>query len=66
MSFLDKLLGREKKTAGDATGDSSIASEGMHQEQEAMASDHAGQAQEVAQDAQGQAAEHQAEHSDGA
>jgi uncharacterized protein YjbJ (UPF0337 family) len=66
MSFLDKLLGREKKAAGDATGDSSMASEGMQQEQEAMASHPAEQAQEVAQEAPEQASEHHAERPDGA
>jgi uncharacterized protein YjbJ (UPF0337 family) len=65
MSFLDKLLGRGKKAAGDATGDSSMRSEGMHQEQEAMASERADQAQQVAQDERERAAEHHAERSDG-
>ena len=37
MGFLDKLLGRGKKAAGDVTGDSSMRSEGMHQEQQASA-----------------------------
>jgi uncharacterized protein YjbJ (UPF0337 family) len=66
MSFLDKLLGRGKKAAGDVTGDSSMAHEGMHQEQEAMASERADQAQEVAQDERERAAEHHAERTDGA
>ena len=65
MSFLDKLLGRSKKAAGDMTGDSSRAREGMHQEQEAMASDRADNAEEVAQKEREQAAEHHAERSDG-
>jgi uncharacterized protein YjbJ (UPF0337 family) len=65
MSFLDKLLGRGKKATGDMTGDSSMAQEGMHQEQEAMASDRADQAEQVAQDAREQAAEHHAERTDG-
>ena len=52
MSFLDKLLGRGKKATGDMTGDSSMRSEGMHQEQEAMAEERA------------RAAEHEAERSD--
>ncbi|HWQ02048.1 MAG TPA: hypothetical protein VN449_08030 [Gaiellaceae bacterium] len=65
MSFLDKLLGRSKKAAGDMTGDSSMAREGMHQEQEAMASDRADNAEEVAQKEREQAAEHHAERSDG-
>jgi uncharacterized protein YjbJ (UPF0337 family) len=65
MSFLDKLLGRGKKAAGDVTGDSSMRSEGMHQEQEAKASERADQAQQVAQDERERAAEHHAERSDG-
>jgi uncharacterized protein YjbJ (UPF0337 family) len=65
MSFLDRLLGRGKKAAGDMTGDSSMAREGMHQEQEAMASERADHAEEVAQEEREQAAEHRAERSDG-
>ncbi|HET7759319.1 MAG TPA: hypothetical protein VFK62_05310 [Gaiellaceae bacterium] len=65
MSFLDKLLGRGKKAAGDVTGDSSMASEGMHQEQEAMASERADHAEQVAQDERERAAEHHAERTDG-
>ena len=64
MSFLDKLLGRSKKAAGDMTGNESMAQEGTHQEQEAMASERAEQAEEVAQDARESAAEHHAERSD--
>ncbi|HET7555357.1 MAG TPA: hypothetical protein VFJ75_06870 [Gaiellaceae bacterium] len=64
MSFLDKLLGRGKKAAGDMTGDSSMAREGMHQEQEATASEHAEHAEEVAQEERERAAEHRAERSD--
>ena len=65
MSFLDKLLGRGKKATGDVTGDSSMAREGMHQEQEAMASDRADHAEEVAQEERQRAAEHHADRSDG-
>ncbi len=36
MGFLDRLLGRDKKTSG---GDSSMQSEGMHQGQESMGGD---------------------------
>ena len=39
MGFLDRLLGRGKKTAGEMTGDSSMQSEGMHQGQESMGGD---------------------------
>ena len=61
MGFLDKLLGRGKKAAGDATGDSSMRREGMHQEQQAMAEDRAASAEETAQSERERAAEHEAE-----
>jgi uncharacterized protein YjbJ (UPF0337 family) len=61
MGFLDKLLGRGKKTAGDVTGDSSMRSEGMHQEQQAMAEERAQSAEDMAQAERERAAEHQAE-----
>ena len=65
MSFWDRLMGRGKKTADEATGDSSMASEGTHQEQEAMASDRAEQAEDLGQQAREEASEHRPEHSDG-
>jgi uncharacterized protein YjbJ (UPF0337 family) len=61
MGWLDKLLGRSKKTAGDAMGDTSMQQEGMHQEQQAMHEDRAESAEEMAQGEREQAAEHQAE-----
>lgn len=61
MSFLDKLLGRGKKAAGDMTGDRSMRREGMHQEQEGMAEDRAASAEESAQEAREEAAKHRAE-----
>ena len=61
MGFLDKLLGRTKKTAGDMTGDSSMRREGMHQEQEGMAEDRAQSAEQMAQAEREKAAEHRAE-----
>jgi uncharacterized protein YjbJ (UPF0337 family) len=64
MSFLDKLLGRGKKAAGDLMGNKSMSGEGMHQEQEGMAKERAEQAEETAQEARDQAAEHRAERSD--
>ena len=64
MSFLDKLCGRSKKAAGDITGDDSMRREGMHQEQESMATERAEQAEQVAQDERDRAAEHRAERSD--
>ena len=61
MGFLDKLLGRTKKAAGDMTGDSSMRREGMHQEQEGMAEDRAESAEQMAQAERERAAEHRAE-----
>jgi uncharacterized protein YjbJ (UPF0337 family) len=61
MGFLDKLMGRGKKAAGDVTGDSSLRSEGMHQEQEGMAEDRAAQAEQTAQEERERAAEHRSE-----
>jgi uncharacterized protein YjbJ (UPF0337 family) len=58
MSWLDKLLGRGKKTAGDMTGDSSMKREGMHQEQEGMAKERAASAEDMAQEERERAAEH--------
>ncbi len=61
MSWLDKLLGRSKKAAGDMTGDSSMKQEGMHQEQAGMATERAESAEETAQEERERAAEHQAQ-----
>jgi len=61
MGLLDKLLGRGKKAAGDVTGDSSMKSEGMHQEQQAMASERAESAEQMAQEERERAAEHEAQ-----
>jgi len=61
MGFLDKLLGRSKKAAGDMTGDASMRREGMHQEQEGMAEDRAASAEGKAQAAREEAAEHRAQ-----
>lgn len=61
MGFLDKLLGRGKKAAGDMAGDASLRNEGMHQEKEGMAEDRAAAAEDHAQDAHKEAAEHRAE-----
>jgi uncharacterized protein YjbJ (UPF0337 family) len=58
VSFWDKLLGRGKKAAGDVTGDSSLQTEGMHQEKEAEAEDRASEAEDRAQEARQEAAEH--------
>jgi uncharacterized protein YjbJ (UPF0337 family) len=64
MSWLDKLLGRGKKKAGETTGDSSMKREGMHQEQEAMASERAESAEQMAQEERERAAEHRVERED--
>ena len=61
MGFLDRLLGRGKKAAGDMTGDASMQREGMHQEREGMAEDRAAAAEDKAQAAREEAAEHRAE-----
>ncbi len=61
MGFLDKLMGRGKKAAGDMTGDASLRHEGMHQEQEGMAEERAATAEDHAQEAREEAAEHHAE-----
>jgi uncharacterized protein YjbJ (UPF0337 family) len=61
MGWLDKLLGRGKKTAGDITGDSSMRREGMHQEQEGMAKERAESAEQMAQAERERAAEHRSE-----
>jgi uncharacterized protein YjbJ (UPF0337 family) len=57
MGFLDKLLGRGKKAAGDLMGDSSMRREGAAQEREANAEDRAAQHEELAQEHREQAAE---------
>ena len=61
MSFLDKLMGRGKKTAGDVAGDDSLRSEGVHQEQAGMAEDRAEAAEDNAQAARDEAAEHRSQ-----
>ena len=53
MGFLDKLMGRGKKAAGDLTGDSSLQREGAHQEQAAVADEHAAVHEEQAAEARG-------------
>ena len=59
MGFLDRLMGRGKKAAGDVTGDESMRSEGAHQEAKADAEERAEAAEEVAQEARESAAEHE-------
>jgi len=57
MGFLDKLLGRGKKAAGDLMGDSSMRHEGAAQEREAAAEERAAQHEEMAQEQRQHAAE---------
>jgi uncharacterized protein YjbJ (UPF0337 family) len=64
MSFLDKILGRGKKAAGDLSGDDSMRRDGMHQEQEGMATERAESAEDRAQAERERAAEHHAERTD--
>ena len=64
MGFLDKLLGRAKKATGDMMGDSSMRREGMHQEQEGMATERAESAERMAQAERETAAEHHAQRDD--
>jgi uncharacterized protein YjbJ (UPF0337 family) len=61
MGFLDKLMGRGKKAAGDLTGDASLRREGMHQEHGAVAEEQAAAHEEQAVEARVEAAEHKAE-----
>lgn len=61
MSFLDKLLGRGKKAAGDLAGDASLRREGVHQEHEGLAKERAQSHEEMAQEERDRAAEHRAQ-----
>jgi uncharacterized protein YjbJ (UPF0337 family) len=57
MGFLDKILGRGKKAAGDVTGDESLRREGAAQEREGAAQDRAAKHEELAAEQRQQAAE---------
>jgi uncharacterized protein YjbJ (UPF0337 family) len=59
VGFLDKLMGRGKKAAGDLKDDASLRREGMHQEQQAKAEERAESAEETAQEEREKAAEHE-------
>jgi uncharacterized protein YjbJ (UPF0337 family) len=61
MGFLDKLLGRTKKTAGSAMGDSSMQREGAAQEQASDAEGRAERHEELAQEQRDQAAQARAD-----
>ncbi len=54
MGFLDRLMGRGKKAAGDLANDRSLRREGMHQEQKGMAEERAESAEEIAMVARGE------------
>lgn len=62
--FLDRLLGRGKKAAGDVGNDPEMRREGAHQEAEGRAEGRADSAEDMAQEARGEAAEHRAERND--
>jgi uncharacterized protein YjbJ (UPF0337 family) len=57
MGYLDNLLGRGKKAAGDLTGDASMRRDGMMQERESNAEDRAAEHEEMAQEQRERAAE---------
>jgi uncharacterized protein YjbJ (UPF0337 family) len=59
MGFLDRLMGRGKKAAGDVAGDTSLRREGMHQEAKGAAEERAETAEQVAQKERESAAEHE-------
>ena len=61
MGFLDRLLGRGKKAAGDPMGDASMRREGAAQEREAAAEDRAAEHEAMAQEQGNQAADAHAE-----
>lgn len=62
--FLDRLLGRGKKAAGDMANDPEMRREGKHQEAEGMAESRADKAEDMAQEARTEAAEHRTERND--
>jgi uncharacterized protein YjbJ (UPF0337 family) len=64
MGFLDRLLGRGKKAAGDLADDPALRREGAHQEAEGGAESRAEPHDESAQTAREEAAEHRAERRD--
>jgi uncharacterized protein YjbJ (UPF0337 family) len=51
MGWLDKIMGRGKRTAGEAMDDPGLRQEGHHQEAAAAAEEHAEQHEDLAQDA---------------
>ena len=61
MGFLDKLLGRGKKAAGDVLEEPGLRREGAHQEAAGEATDRAEAAEQTAQEERERAAKHRAE-----
>lgn len=61
MGWLDRLLGRAKKPAGEVTGEEERWQEGRRQEAEGVAEDRAQAAEREAQEAGEQAAEQRPE-----
>jgi uncharacterized protein YjbJ (UPF0337 family) len=59
VGFLDKLMGRGKKAAGDLKDDPALRREGMHQEQKGMAEERAESAEKAAEEEREKAAEHE-------
>ena len=62
--FLDRLLGRGKKAAGDLANDPEMRRDGAHQEAEGSAESRADSAEDMAREARTEAAEHRAERND--
>jgi uncharacterized protein YjbJ (UPF0337 family) len=61
MSWLDKLLGRGKRAAGEATDSPALREEGRHQEAAGRAEDTAERHEDLAQDAREREAAERAE-----
>ena len=61
MGWLDKLMGRGKRTAGEAMDSPTLREEGRHQEAAGHAIDRADSLEERAQEARDQAAGERAE-----
>jgi uncharacterized protein YjbJ (UPF0337 family) len=61
MGFLDKLLGRGKKAAGDLADEPELRREGAHQEAAGEATERAEAAEKTAQEERERAAEHRAQ-----
>jgi uncharacterized protein YjbJ (UPF0337 family) len=64
MGFLDRLLGRTKKAAGDLANAPTLRREGQHQESQGAAEDRASQYEDMAQEQRTEAAQHEAARDD--